>query len=71
MFWENILVLSGIFGEIKYEKMVSGVKGNLFEVYLISGEEGHFSRSGKKEGATVIRAVCQESHFDFFFLKFA
>lgn len=48
MFWENILVLSGIFSEIKYEKMVSGVKGNLFEFYLISGEEGHFSRSGKR-----------------------
>lgn len=67
MFWENILVLSGIF-DIKYEKMAYRVKDNLFEFYLISGEEGDFSGSGKKEGATVIQTVCQKSHFDFFFL---
>jgi len=47
MFWENILVLSGIF-DIKYEKMAYRVKDNLFEFYLISGEEGDFSGSGKK-----------------------
>ena len=49
MFWENILVLSGIFGDIKYEKMAYRVKDNLFEFYLISGEEGDFSGSGKKK----------------------
>lgn len=47
--------------------MACGVKGNLFEFYLVYREEGHFSRSGKKEGTTVIWTVCQKSHFDFFF----